>query len=90
MDESETHKALVGYLITTARAHHEATGGANPNWAEWYAARLVDDVNNATGSQMSTADLAEWLVAADRRYRSEDQEVSWPKAYASWLLAETQ
>ena len=89
MAESERFDALVGSFVATARAHHEATGGVNPQWADWYANKLVDDVNEVVDAEMSSAGLSEWLVEADSRYRSEDQGVSWPKAYASWLLAES-
>ncbi len=77
----------MGYLITTADAHHEATGGVNPQWAGWYAEHLIGDVNRVLDADMSVEELAAWLIEADRRYREEDPEMSWPKAYASWLLA---
>jgi hypothetical protein len=78
---------LVGALVTTARAHHAATGGPNPRWAEWYAEHLIDEVNRILDAQMSIVELTAWLEEADRRYRGADQEMSWPKAYATWLLA---
>ena len=89
MTDAESFDPLVGYLVAAARAHHEATGGVNPQWADWYAENLIDDVNDVVGSEMSVAELSEWLVEADRRYRAEDQSVSWPKAYASWLLGDS-
>jgi hypothetical protein len=76
----------MGYLITTANAHHEATGGVNPKWAEWYAGDLIDNVNRVLDADMSVDELAEWLIEADRRYQEEGPKMSWPKAYASWLL----
>ena len=89
MTESEGFDALVGRLVATARAHHEATGGVNPQWADWYASKLVDDVNEVRGDVMTATELSEWLVEADRRYRDEDQSMSWPKAYATWMLADS-
>ena len=89
MTESEGFDALVGHLVATARAHHEATGGVNPQWADWYASKLVDDVNEVLGDVMTATELSEWLVEADRRYRDEDQSMSWPKAYATWMLADS-
>ncbi len=77
---------LAGHLVDTARAHHAATGGVNPEWATWYSARLVDAVNEALGSQLDQGELHDWLVAADLRYRSDDQDEGWPKAYARWLI----
>ena len=34
-------------------------------------------------AEMSVDELAEWLIRADRRYREEDPELSWPKVYAA-------
>jgi hypothetical protein len=87
MADGEARSELVGHLVTTAKAHHKATGGVNPQWAEWYAEHLIGDVNRVLNADMSVDELAEWLVGADRRYREEDPELSWPKVYASWLLA---
>ena len=76
-------------MVRTAQAHHAATGGVNPQWAEWYAEKMVDELNQAQSRQWSTSDLAAWLTAADERYRSSDQDVSWPHAYADWMLEES-
>jgi hypothetical protein len=90
MSESDTFTEIVHHLVGTAQAHHEATGGVNPGWARWYAEHLVDDLNEKLGSSMELDELADWLEVADRRYREEPQEHSWPKAYAAWLMAEQQ
>ena len=90
MSDSETFDAVRHHLVRTAKAHHEATGGTNPAWAQWYAEYVVDDLNEALGSDMEVDDLASWLAEADRRYREEPQENSWPKAYAAWLMDEQQ
>jgi hypothetical protein len=88
MSESETFDEIVHHLVSTAQAHHEATGGVNPAWAQWYAERLVGDLNEVLGSEMDVDGLADWLTEADRRYQEEPQDHSWPKAYAAWLIAE--
>lgn len=88
MSEPDPFTQLTHHLVSTAQAHHEATGGANPGWARWYAERLVDDVNDVLGSDMDVDELTGWLTEADRRYRDEPQDHSWPKAYAAWLIAE--
>ena len=51
------------------------------------AAEFVLDVNRVLDTDMSAEELEVWLIDADRRYREEGPEMSWPKAYASWLLA---
>jgi len=88
MPDPDLHAELVGHLVDTARSHHAATGGANPDWAEWYAEHLIDNLNETLGTEMTVGSLAEWLEEADRRYNGSDQDVSWPKAYATWLLEE--
>lgn len=86
MGDDSQFSRLVGALISTARAHHAATGGDNPDWAHWYAERLLGDVNDSLGANLDLHGLAHWLIDADRRYRSDDQEEGWPKAYARWLI----
>lgn len=86
VSDRSTHHDLVGLLVRTAKAHHAATGGPNPDWASWYAEHAVDRVNELLDHEMSVAELAAWLHEADTRYRAEEPEESWPKAYASWLL----
>jgi hypothetical protein len=85
---SDDQTELMRILVETAQAHHAATGGTNPRWAEWYAERSVDEVNQVLASDMTVADFGSWLAAADRRYTTETPDLSWPRAYASWLLEE--
>jgi hypothetical protein len=88
MSDTDRFDEIVHHLVSTAKAHHEATGGDNPAWARWYAEHLVDDLNAVLGSDMDVDGLADWLEEADRRYRTEPQDHSWPKVYAAWMLAE--
>jgi len=83
---SDLHHELMGALAGAARAHHAATGGVNPQWADWYAEHLIEDVNRLLGTDKSVDELAGWLSRADERYRSEEPEESWPRAYADWLM----
>ena len=86
MTNAETHHELMGVLVETARAHHAATGGVNPQWAAWYADHAIDDINRLVGAEMTATELTTWLEQADRRYAEEEPEESWPRAYATWLL----
>lgn len=88
MTDTDPFDTIVGHLVATAKGHHAATGGVNPTWAKWYSEHLVDDLNEALEAEIDVAELEGWLVAADERYRSEEQDVSWPKAYAKWLIAD--
>jgi hypothetical protein len=86
----ENVEALKELLASVARAHHEATGGVNAAWAEWYAAHLHPAIGPAIGAEPSVAQLAEWLTAADVEYRSEERDVSWPRYYAHFILSRSQ
>lgn len=88
MSESDPFEEVVGHLVATARAHHAATGGTNPQWARWYAEHLIDELNSTLHSDMDVEELERWLVEADRRYRDQSQTTSWPKAYATWLITD--
>jgi hypothetical protein len=84
--ETTIHRDLRRLLGDTARAHHAATGGPDPQWARWYAEYLDDQIGSVLGSTPSVDTLTDWLTRADARYRSEEQEESWPSAYATWFL----
>jgi len=88
MTDPNATEALVKSLKQTARAHHEATGGVNSQWSDWYAERLIDDVNRFTTKQRTADELSSWLASADQRYQDENPDMSWPRAYATWLSEE--
>ena len=88
MERGEPRDELVGLFVKTARAHHAATGGVNPQWAEWYAKTMLEELNQLVGTSMTEEELTGWLVRADERYRQEEPDRSWPKAYAQWMRAE--
>lgn len=88
MSNDQIRDRLIAILIRTAQAHHLAMGGVNEEWANWYAERAVDDVNELLDLQLNIEEFAGWLEEADSRYRSEEPGMSWPKAYADWFLTE--
>ena len=84
---SETKvEELKGLLKAAARAHHQATGGANAAWAHWYAENLHDAIGPVIGANPSVEQIAGWLTAADIEYRAEERDVSWPRYYARFIL----
>ena len=89
MTQPDPLRELMGVLVETARAHHAATGGPNIHWPEWYAEHAIDQLNTLLDTAMTEADLAEWLAGADRRYTEDRPEMSWPRAYATWLLEQS-
>ena len=86
--DSDLHRDLVHLLVGTAKAHHEATGGANPDWAIWYAERVAPEANRLLGTELSLEDWGAWLTDADDRYRREEPDLSWPRAYATWAIGD--
>ena len=76
-------------LKTVARAHHEATGGINAAWAEWYAEHLHDAIGPLLGANPSVEEIAGWLTAADIEFRAEERDVSWARYYARFILGRT-
>jgi len=82
-----TAEELKELLKTTARAHHEATGGINAAWAEWYAEHLREPIRPLLGTAPSVEEIAGWLTAADIEYRAEERDVSWPRYYARFILS---
>ena len=73
-------------LGSAGRAHHEAVGGPNPRWAEWYAEHLVGDIDEHVGFSPSVEEIAGWLREADARHKAEASEKRWPAHYAEWIL----
>ena len=73
-------------LGKVANEHHEATGGASPGWAEWYAARLEGEIDSYVGFEPSVADLSEGLRSADEKYRESEPGIPWPYFYAELIL----
>ena len=90
MSDTKLIEQVARLLANTARAHHAATGGVTPGWSRWYAEHLVDDVNDLLRTDVEASALETWLTDADRRYREESGVLSWPKAYAGWLITELQ
>ena len=84
-----TAEELKELLKTTARAHHEATGGINAAWAEWYAEHLHDAIGHVLEANPPVEEIAGWLTAADIEYRAEERDVSWPRYYARFILNRT-
>jgi hypothetical protein len=82
----EQRLALSRLLASTARAHHDATGGRSATWPRWYAEHLHDRLSDILSTTPDVDTLAAWLTAADRRYRQESPDGSWPSAYAAWII----
>lgn len=88
MNDDDRLRGLARLLAGTARAHHEATGGVNAEWALWYAERLQGDIDEFVGSSPSVETIRDWLVAADQQHRAEAPDDHWPTYYARLFTEE--
>ena len=86
MAEPEKVTKLGRLLAATARAHHDETGGANDQWAAWYAARLTGDIDSHVGFSPSVDIVEDWLTVAHERHQAEAPESRWPFYYAELIL----
>jgi len=91
-DHSDRTEPLASIL---ERAHHvhavvaEKTGGADPDWALFYAWWLLNwsDFTEALGRTPSLAELTVELTTLDAAYRAGPQTQPWPRGYAEALMA---
>lgn len=83
---ADAARGLSRLLGGTARAHHEATGGVNPGWADWYAEHLHSDIAEFVGYQPTIETIAGWLARADEIHRAERADEKWPPVYAELIL----
>jgi hypothetical protein len=86
MADRDSVTQLGRLLGAVARAHHEETGGVNEHWAEWYASRLVGEIDSHVGFSPSLDKVREWLTGAHEKYRAEASEARWPFYYAELIL----
>jgi hypothetical protein len=73
-------------LGAVATQHHEETGGDGDRWAEWYADRLVGEIDSFVGFDPTVEQIVGWLRRADEKYRAEEPETRWPFFYAELIL----
>ena len=86
MVNEERLEGLKELLKDAARAHHEATGGVNAAWAQWYAKYLAGRIGEHLGYDPGAETLATWLSTADVVYRAAERNVGWPRFYAGYIL----
>lgn len=80
------HHALVELLNKAADAHHDATGGPDPEWVSWYARFLVDEIDDLLGYPVGQEKIEDWLLAAERRRQAESIGDEWAPTYARSIL----
>jgi hypothetical protein len=83
---TDSYQSLRALLAETARAHHDAMGDAEDDWAAWYAGYLQGKLDAFVGFSPDPEVTRRWLADADERYRAQSLEEPWPVAYARWIL----
>jgi hypothetical protein len=65
----------------------QKTGGADPDWALFYAWWLLrwSDFTEVLGRTLSLAELTVELTRLDAAYRAGPRDQPWPRAYAASL-----
>lgn len=86
MAGTERMTALADLLMAAWHAHHDATGGPDPEWPRWYAGFLDGELDPYVGFNPDVETIEEWLTIADRRFREEKAALEWAPAYAGVIL----
>lgn len=87
MADPDRSRQLSRLLGAAGRAHHEAFGGPNSGWPEWYAEFLVaNGIAEHVGFDPTIEQVADWLREADARHRADAPEDRWPPYYADYIL----
>jgi len=73
-------------LSAAAHAHHDATGGPDHDWANWYARFLEHEMEPSLGIDPSVDDMASLLRIAADKHRDETDHLPWPSYYAELIL----
>jgi hypothetical protein len=85
---TETQRAIASLLSQTGSAHgayeQSALGGAyDDNWADWYAAYLVEHgLGTLLGNDLGPDQLSQFLKESDEAYRQQRPSEDWPTYYA--------
>ncbi|MGB5697047.1 MAG: glutaredoxin [Polyangiales bacterium] len=81
-------EALAALLEETGRAHHrafEATDGADPDWALWYADHLQQRIRKILGTDRTKTELVVALVDAESEHQARFPHEPWPHFYAKFF-----
>ena len=86
MSDQERVEALARLIDAAGQAHHDAIGGADPQWPMWYADQMYPAVLEHVDSNPTVDELAQWLAEADELHRATAPEAPWAKAYADTII----
>jgi hypothetical protein len=91
MEDKERLAAILERAEQVHAVVTERTGGADPDWALFYAWWLLNwsDLPEILGARPALAELTARLIALDVEYRSVSRPESWPAFYAQGLLSQS-
>lgn len=90
MNRANVIQDVASLMKQTNHDHHEAfaaTGGADPDWAIWYASAMKDRFNDVLGTSLTQSELIAMLMAFDQEHVARGGDTPWPTFYAE-LAAE--
>ncbi len=84
---TEKTEAIQKLLHEAAETHHRVyriVDGADPDWASWYAAWLIDlsELPQLLGKRPVRSELVYLLVTLDKQYTADDPGEPWEHFYA--------
>ena len=82
---------LTALFDTAGKAHHEAfasVNGEDPDWPEWYAARLIERFSELTGQAQTVESLGRRLAELEARRQREAPDAAWARYYAERIVEE--
>ncbi len=90
MFEPERIEELAELLRETSDAHQKefaSTAGANPDWAQWFAGRLREPLNEILGTDLDEEAIATLLDEAEQEHLITSPGRDWPGYYAEFFIA---
>lgn len=85
---SDATRDLAALFEETGKAHHDAfsaTGGADPDWAIWYANHLHDRIGKYLTGDQTRTDLIVALVDAAAEHGARGEHEPWAEFYAKYF-----
>ena len=89
MDRSNTIREVTELLKQTGEAHHkafEATDGADPDWAMWYAEHLTEHLRPLLETELSQAEVVCALMQAADEHQARAPDQPWPEYYSALVV----
>jgi hypothetical protein len=80
--------SLVEAFTNVAKEHHDEfieVGGEDPDWAKWYADRLVSPLEKILDRSFDSQKLAQTLSDLDKEYRNNNPQISWQEYYSNYF-----